>query len=330
MNMTVPSAQLVEISVVIPVYNEQDTLRPLVEKITAVMAQQQIAAYDIILVDDGSSDNSWPGMHQLTVDDPQHVKAVKLRKNFGKSTALSAGFRRAGGKIIFTLDADLQDDPADIPQFLQKLDEGFDLVSGWKTNRQDPYSKTVPSKIYNAVTAGLTGIRLHDFNCGFKAYRREVLEAITIYGELHRYIPVLAYEFGFRIAEIPVHHHPRRHGVSKYGIERYARGFLDLLTVITVTRYIQRPGHLFGGLGLVFGLFGSVSLSYLIVLWFLGFRPIGNRPLLLFGILAAILAVQLISLGLIAEISRRNNNSIDVEKLVQREVGFPPAHEPGQ
>ncbi|PIE35190.1 glycosyltransferase [candidate division KSB3 bacterium] len=257
-------------------------------------------------------------MQELYAQNPSHITAIRLRKNFGKSAALRVGFQQAAGEIVFTLDADLQDDPEEIPNFLEKLAEGVDLVSGWKLERQDPLSKTLPSRLFNAITSRITGIRLHDFNCGFKAYRREVLECIDLYGELHRYIPVLADEFGFKIGEIPVRHHPRRHGISKYGFERYARGFLDLLTAIAVTRYFQRPAHLFGSLGIISGLFGSLSLSYLIVLWFLGYRPIGDRPLLLFGILAAILSVQLVSFGVLAELFLKERRLPDTDRLVKQ------------
>ena len=305
------------ISIVVPVYNEEDTVRTLFDKIAAVMAQEKCATYEVVFIDDGSTDNSWQQIQELLNSFPEHVVGVKFRKNFGKSAALRAGFRQVRGEIVFTMDADLQDDPREIPRFLEKLTEGFDLVSGWKENRQDPLSKTLPSKLFNKATSLVTGIQLHDFNCGFKAYRREVLDCIDVYGELHRYIPVLADEFGFTTGEIPVRHHPREHGVSKYGFERYARGFLDLLTVITVTRYMQRPAHLFGSIGILAGFFGSASLFYLIVLWFLGHRPIGNRPLLLFGILAVILAVQLISLGLMAELSRREHHLPEIDKMIQ-------------
>ncbi|PID58015.1 glycosyltransferase [candidate division KSB3 bacterium] len=310
------------ISFVVPVYNEQDTVRTLFDKIAGVMTQEKIAAYEVVFIDDGSSDNSWQQIETLLDTFPEHVVGVRFRKNFGKAAALRAGFCQAQGGIVFTMDADLQDDPEEIPRFLDKLHEGFDLVSGWKAKRHDPLSKTLPSKLFNKATSLLTGIQLHDFNCGFKAYRRDVLECLDVYGELHRYIPVLADEYGFRIGEIPVRHRPRQYGVSKYGFERYSRGFLDLLTVIAVTRYMQRPAHLFGGVGILSGLFGSASLLYLIILWFLGYRPIGNRPLLLFGILAVILAVQLISLGVIAELSRREHHLPDVEKMIQHKLPF--------
>ena len=316
--MSTSSSPIFQVSFVIPVFNEQDTIRLLVDKISSVMLKEEIKFYEIIFIDDGSTDDSWMQIKETINIFPEHVKAIQFRKNFGKSAALNAGFQTSQGEVILTMDSDLQDDPEEIPSFLDKLDEGFDLVSGWKKKRNDPLSKTLPSKFFNKVTSFISGIKLNDFNCGFKAYRKEVLEYIHLYGELHRFIPVLANEYGFKIGEIPVRHHPRRHGVSKYGIERYIRGFLDLLTAITITRYIQRPGHLFGGIGIASGIFGTFSLSYLITLWFMGFRPIGNRPLLLFGIMALVLSVQLISFGLLAEISIRNNNPKQVKKMIKK------------
>ena len=310
-----------DLSFVIPVHNEEATLRLLFDQIKTVMSQISIDSYEIIFIDDGSRDNSWREIADLASQNPQLIKAIKMRRNFGKSPALSAGFRNAAGRIIFTLDADLQDDPAEIPKFLDSLESGFDLVSGWRKKRNDPLSKTLPSKLFNAVACLLTGVKMHDMNCGFKAYRREVLQSIKLYGELHRYIPALANNLGFKIGEVVVEHHPRKHGKSNYGWERYARGFIDLLTVLATTQYLHKPGHLFGGLGLCFGLVGAVSLSYLIVIWFLNlagmhFGPIGNRPLLFFGILCTILSVQLISLGILAELMARNVDADYVDKQI--------------
>jgi len=309
------------LSFVIPVHNEEATLKLLFKKIQLVMFQTEIDSYEVIFIDDGSRDYSWQEITDLASKHPQLIKAIKLRRNFGKSAALSAGFRNAAGIIIFTLDADLQDDPAEIPKFLHHLESGFDLVSGWRKQRNDPLSKTLPSKLFNAVACLLTGVQMHDMNCGFKAYRREVLQSIKLYGELHRYIPALANNLGFKIGEVVVEHHPRKHGKSNYGWERYARGFIDLLTVLATTQYLHKPGHLFGGLGLCFGLVGTVSLSYLIVIWFLNlagmnFGPIGNRPLLFFGILCTILSVQLISLGILAELMARNVDADYVDKQI--------------
>lgn len=307
------------ISIVIPLFNEQDSLHPLFQRIVSVMSDIKHESYEVVFIDDGSTDNSWEQLLNLYNENPHHVKLIKFRKNFGKSAALNAGFNESCGEIVFTMDADLQDAPEEIPNFLDKLDEGFDLVSGWKQNRQDPFSKTLPSKIFNRITTRISGIKLNDFNCGFKAYRKDVLKFINLYGELHRYIPVLANEYGFKIGEIPVQHHPRAHGLSKYGFERYARGFLDLLTILVTTKYLQRPGHLFGGMGIIFGIFGTMSLTYLVILWFLGYRPIGNRPLLLFGIMSAVLSVQLISLGLLAEHINRSRPR-DEKKLIEKIV----------
>ncbi|MEG3876554.1 glycosyltransferase family 2 protein [Microcoleus sp. herbarium7] len=310
-----------DLSFVIPVHNEEATLKLLFDQIKTVMSQMGIDRYEIIFIDDGSRDNSWREIADLASQNPKLTKAIKMRRNFGKSAALSAGFRNASGKIIFTLDADLQDDPAEIPKFLDSLELGFDLVSGWRKKRNDPLSKTLPSKLFNAVACLLTNVQMHDMNCGFKAYRREVLQSIKLYGELHRYIPALANNLGFKIGEVVVEHHPRKHGKSNYGWERYARGFIDLLTVLATTQYLHKPGHLFGGLGLCFGLVGTVSLSYLIVIWFLNlagmhFGPIGNRPLLFFGILCTILSVQLISLGILAELMARNVDADYVDKQI--------------
>ena len=264
----------------------------------------------MIFVDDGSTDKSWEEITILHTSHSNIVNAKRLRRNFGKAEALNHGFQMVDGDIVFTMDSDLQDDPMEIPRFLKRLEEGFDLVSGWKENRNDPLSKTFPSRIFNFFTAKISGLKIHDFNCGFKAYKKEVVESLSLYGELHRYIPVLAHEQGFKVGEIPVRHHPREHGISKYGFERYLRGFLDLLTVLTITRYIQRPGHLFGGIGLLTGILGTSALTYLSILWVIGVRPIGNRPLLFFAIMATILSVQLISFGLLAEISLRNKKTI--------------------
>ena len=304
------------LSFVIPVYNEEVTIKPLFERILDVINLAEIDSYEIIFVDDGSRDRSWIEINELIKKYPHKVKGIRLRRNFGKSSALSAGFKKTRGNIIFTLDADLQDDPAEIPKFLEKLESGYDLVSGWRKHRNDPLSKTLPSKLFNGVTSVLTGVKLHDFNCGLKAYKKEVLDCIKVYGELHRYIPVLAHSLGFKITEVVVEHHSRTKGKSKYGLERYTRGFIDLLTVLVTTYYLHKPGHLFGSLGLLFGVIGMTSLGYLIVLWFMEIRPIGNRPLFLFGILCIILSVQLISLGILAELITKNVDDNYVDKQI--------------
>ena len=309
------------ISIVIPVKNEAETLLLLHENIVSALKKENISSYEIIFIDDGSTDDSWTIMERLANKHPEYVKAIKFRKNFGKAYALMAGFTEASGEIILTMDSDLQDDPEEIPNFLNKISEGYDLVSGWKKKRNDPLSKTIPSKLFNKVTGYLSGLKLNDFNCGFKAYKKEVLDHIQIYGDLHRYIPVLAHDLGYKVAEIPIKHHPRKHGVTKYGMERYVRGFLDLLTILTTTRFLQRPGHFFGGLGILSGVLGFACLGYLVVLWFMGIRPIGTRPLFFFGILAVILCFQLISLGLLAEISVRSKNPRPISNCIQRIAG---------
>lgn len=304
------------LSFVIPVYNEEATIKPLFDRILDVMNLAEIDSYEIIFVDDGSTDRSWIEINELIKNYPTKTKGIRLRRNFGKSSALSAGFKKATGNIIFTLDADLQDDPSEIPRFLEKLESGYDLVSGWRKHRNDPLSKTLPSKLFNGVTAILTGVKLHDFNCGFKAYKKEVLECIKVYGELHRYIPVLAHSLGFKITEVAVRHHRRKQGKSKYGLERYTRGFIDLLTVLATTHYLHKPGHLFGSLGLLFGALGIASLGYLTILWCMEIRPIGTRPLFFFGILCIILSVQLISLGILAELITRNVDDDYVDQQI--------------
>jgi len=305
-----------QISFVIPIHNESATISLLFQAIKRVMESLAINNYEVIFIDDGSKDQSWLEINNLVQEYAHLIKAIKFRRNFGKSAALATGFRYSQGNIIFTLDGDLQDDPAEIPKFLAKLDEGYDLVCGWRQYRNDPLSKTLPSKLFNGVTALLTGVKLHDFNIGFKAYRREVIDGMKLYGELHRYIPVLANSLGFRIAEVAVNHQPRQYGKSNYGWERYTRGFIDLLTVLATTNYLHKPGHLFGGLGLTFGAIALSSLGYLLILWLMEIRPIGNRPLFFFGILCAILSVQLISLGILGELITRNSEHNYADKQI--------------
>ncbi len=311
------------LSFVIPVKDEEQTLETLYQGIrdTLFSADKNIG-FEIIFIDDGSTDQSWLQMSRLAELHPDTIKAIKLRRNFGKSYALSCGFNEAQGDIIFTMDADLQDDPSEIPKFLAKISEGFDVVSGWKNNRQDPLSKTLPSKLFNKMTAKITGIPLHDFNCGFKAYKKEVLEGIKIYGELHRYIPVLAHELGFISTEVSVKHNKREFGESKYGWERYTRGLVDLLTVLATTRYLKKPGHLFGGLGVLSGLLGTLILSYLGILWLIDDAPIGTRPLFSVGILLEILSIQMISLGVLAELITRHNDSGPSDSAIADKRGF--------
>jgi glycosyltransferase involved in cell wall biosynthesis len=287
-----------DLSIVVPFLNEQDSLQELVDRIYEHVRPLKVE-FEILFVDDGSTDQSFERLMQKKKDHPE-IKIVRLRKNFGKSIALSEGFKRAQGEIVITMDADLQDDPAEIPNLIKKLDEGYDLVSGWKKKRHDPITKTVPSKFFNATTRFLTGIKIHDFNCGLKAYRKEVIKAIPVYGELHRYLPVLAHWQGFKVGEIPVKHHPRQYGKTKFGFKRFFSGFFDLLSVLFITRYRQKPMHLFGMFGLINMAVGFAVLLYLTILWFNGVG-IGRRPLLFLGILLVIVGVQSFSLGLIGD-----------------------------
>ncbi len=242
-------AKLAMISVVVPLYNEAESLAALHAELARAIESNRLGPAEILFVDDGSRDGSWAVIQKLAASDPR-VRGIRFRRNFGKAAALTAGFRAAKGATVFTLDGDLQDDPAEIPRFLAKLDEGFEVVSGWKRTRHDPWHKVGPSRVFNRMVSALTGCKLHDHNCGFKAYRREVLDEVTLYGELHRFVPVLAFERGFKVAEIVVNHRPRKFGHSKYGVARFIKGLLDLLTVHFLSRYGQRPLHVLGALGL--------------------------------------------------------------------------------
>jgi glycosyltransferase involved in cell wall biosynthesis len=286
------------ISVVVPVHNEERSVALLYDELRSAL-EPLAQPWEAIFVDDGSTDATFAALTRLH-NDADNVRVVRLRRNFGKATALRAGFDQARGETVVTIDGDLQDDPAEIPRLLAKLDEGFDLVSGWKAHRRDPLSRRLLSRVFNRVTGAFSGVRLHDMNCGLKAYRAEVVHGLRLYGELHRFIPVLAHYRGFRIAELPVNHRPREHGRSRYGVERYLRGFLDLLTVSFIGRYRHRPLHLFGGLGLILGAIGTAILVYLTVLKALG-NAIGHRPLLLLGVLLLVIGMQFFSLGLISE-----------------------------
>jgi glycosyltransferase involved in cell wall biosynthesis len=290
------------ISVIVPVHNEEESLATLHSELDAVFAGGARGPVEFIFVDDGSRDSSWKVLAALAERD-HRLTAIRFRRNFGKAAALTAAFRAARGDVVFTLDADLQDDPAEIPRFLTVLDQGFDVVSGWKKSRHDPWHKVYPSRVFNWLVSLLTDCRLHDHNCGFKLYRREVLREIAIYGELHRFIPVLAHARGFRVGEVEVHHRRRRYGSSKYGFSRFFKGFLDLLTVRFLTRFSQRPLHVLGGIGLVLFGVGSLGMLSLAVLWLdRAYRPIGNRPLLFYSIAFLLVGVQLLTLGILAEL----------------------------
>ena len=287
------------VSVVIPVHNEERSVALLLDELRAALDPTG-REWEAVFVDDGSTDGSFSALTRLHADAP-NVRVVRLRRNFGKAAALAAGFAQADGDVLVTIDADLQDDPAEIPHLLAKLDEGFDLVSGWKTRRRDPWRRRALSRIFNAVTGRMSGLRLHDMNCGLKAYRADAVRGLPLYGELHRFLPVLAHDRGFRVAELPVNHRPREHGRSRYGMERYLRGFFDLLTVTFMGRYRHRPLHLFGGLGLALGLVGLGICAYLSAVWLTG-APIGHRPLLTLGVLLVVVGMQFLSLGLIGEL----------------------------
>ena len=287
------------ISVVVPVRDEELTVDPLHGELVAALAPRD-EPWEVVFVDDGSRDGTHAALVRLH-DRADNVKVVRLRRNAGKAAALDAGLREAEGDIVVTIDGDLQDDPGEIPRLLAKLDEGFDLVTGWKTERNDPLARRVLSRLFNAVTGRLSGLRLHDMNCGLKAFRAEVARELELYGELHRFIPVLAHDLGFRVTEISVKHRPREHGRSRYGMERYVRGFLDLLTVSFMSRYRHRPLHLFGGLGLLLSTIGVAILVYLTVVKLTG-EAIGRRPLLLLGVLLVVVGIQFLSLGLLSEL----------------------------
>ncbi len=266
------------ISIVIPVHNEAESLPALQSELAAVFADGSLGPAEFLFIDDGSRDDSWRVLQDLAAAD-ERVGAIRFRRNFGKAAALMAGFQAARGELVFTMDGDLQDDPAEIPSFIAELARGLDVVSGWKKVRYDPWHKVYPSRVFNGMVSALTGCRLHDHNCGFKLYRREVLDEVGIYGELHRFIPVLAHARGFRVGEVVVRHRARRHGKSKYGVMRMLKGFLDLLTVRFLTRFSQRPLHVLGGIGLALLTIGGLAMLYLAIVWLdPNHEPIGRRP----------------------------------------------------
>jgi glycosyltransferase involved in cell wall biosynthesis len=322
----------VELSLVVPVHNEREALPELLVEMERACERIGLA-WEIVVVDDGSTDGT-AELLERHVRERGGVRAIRLRRNFGKSAALTAGFEHSSGALVITLDGDGQDDPAEIPALIGKLDEGYDLVSGWKQVRRDPVLKRWSSRLFNWVTGRLSGLRLHDFNCGLKAYRGRCARSLDIYGELHRYIPVLAADRGWRVTEIPVAHRPRMHGRSKFGPERYFRGLFDLMTVLFIGRYQQRPLHLFGGIGLVLMLAGLAISVYLTVLRLSG-EGIGDRPLLLLGALLLIVGIQLVTFGLLAqmlagmayETARTRAGDYQVEAVID---GAAPSEQPLQ
>jgi glycosyltransferase involved in cell wall biosynthesis len=295
------------VSIIIPLLNECATLRALRDRIMEMAEQHSIQA-QIVFVDDGSSDGSWSTIQELAAEDAR-VIGISLRRNFGKAAALAAGIEHATAPLLVTMDADLQDDPSEVPRLIEKLKEGFDCVSGWKQKRHDPWHKTMPSKVFNWLVNRLTGLSLHDHNCGLKAYRSTIFQEVKLYGEMHRFIPVLAAARGYRVTEIPVKHHPRKHGQSKYGWSRLPKGFLDLLTVCLLTEYRQRPLHLMGSLGLICFAVGSLMILWLTGSWvvtrsFESFTPVHlhQRAVFYYAMVALVVGIQLITTGILAEL----------------------------
>lgn len=295
-----------KLSIVIPVLNEAESLKELNNRIIKVISNFD---YEIIYIDDGSTDSSFEIITELHQQN-QKIKAIQFRRNFGKSAALATGFKEASGDLIITMDADLQDEPSEIPNLIKKIDEGYDLISGWKKERKDRLIKLVSSKIFNFTVSIFTGIKLHDFNCGFKIYKKEVIKNIDVYGELHRFLPVLAHQKGYRIGELKVKHNERKFGKSKFGkfgLRRMKNYLIDPINVILLTKYARKPAHFFGSIGIMFVTVGFLFCLYLSILWIIGDRPIGSRPLLFLGILLIIIGIQLFSMGLLGEIIIGNN-----------------------
>jgi glycosyltransferase involved in cell wall biosynthesis len=294
------------ISIVVPVLDEVGNLPQLAEEIRSVAGANGLLI-EVIFIDDGSRDGSWDSIVRLSRSD-ERLRGIRFRRNFGKAAALAAGFDAARGQVVFQMDGDLQDDPAEIPNFLAKLGTGCDVVNGWKRRRQDPWHKVWPSAIFNRMVSRMSGLRLHDHNCGFKCFRVQVVKEMRLYGELHRFIPVMAHAEGYHVSEMEVRHRPRQHGRSKYGIPRFFKGFLDLMTVTFLTGFGQRPLHLLGGIGLVAFSLGIAGMGYLSVLWLLTyfqireFGPIGQRPLLIYSVAGVLLGFQMLAIGFLAEL----------------------------
>jgi glycosyltransferase involved in cell wall biosynthesis len=318
------------LSIVIPVYNEKDSLALLHAEIADVVGKANLDA-EIVFVDDGSRDGSWDVIAELARHDGR-VRGIRFRRNFGKAAALSAGFRAGRGETVLTLDGDLQDDPAEIPRLLEALAGGLDVVSGWKRKRYDPWHKVLPSRVFNAMVSIVTGVRLHDHNCGMKAYRAAVLREVRLYGELHRFIPVLADARGFRVGEVEIRHRPRRFGRSKYGVRRFVKGFLDLLTVYFLTGYGQRPQHVLGTVGLVSFLLGFIGMAYLAGTWIANwlqpgsYLPLHERALLTYSVAALLMGAQLMSIGLLAELITARQGRDEDSYSIAEEVGVSEAH----
>lgn len=315
-------SQQVAISIVIPVMNEEQSVRLLYEKLKAQLDSLG-KVYEVIFVDDGSTDGTFAELKRLHDEHSGVVRVIRFRRNFGKTPALVAGFSRSRGEIVFTMDGDLQDDPEEIPRYLEKLEEGYDVVSGWKFPRLDPVTKTFPSRVFNGLVSYTTGVHLHDINNGFKAYRREVIEdtQLKLYGEFHRFVPVMAHWRGYRVTEIKVKHHPRRYGVSKFGARRFARGLIDLLNVLFLTTFLRMPLRFFGPLGFWTFLLGALVDLYVVIksLYFIH-QPIHNQPLLFVGILLMIFGIQFILTGLQSEMFRHYAFRPDEEYSIRQEL----------
>jgi len=316
-----------QISIVIPAYNEAESLPELCDWIEQVMQKNQFS-YEIIIISDGSTDGTWQVIKQIAQKNT-FVKGIEFNRNYGKSAALHTGFQKASGEVIITMDADLQDDPEEIPELYRMIQaENYDLVSGWKQKRQDPLSKTIPTKLYNAVTRWFSGIPLHDFNCGLKAYKRKVVKSIEVYGEMHRYIPVIAKAAGFKkIGEKKVKHHPRKYGTTKFGLERFLFGFLDLLSITFVTKFRKRPMHFFGGFGVLSFLIGFLITTWLIAEKIISiyqrtsYRNVTEQPLFYLALVAMIVGVQLFTAGFIGEMIITNSSKTQ-EYVISQSVGF--------
>lgn len=289
-----------KLSIVIPLYNEEESLPELMKAIADVMAGHEYS-YEVLFVDDGSTDNSFVVCKKMQEEYAGVVRIIRFSRNYGKSAALSVGINRAQGDIILTIDADLQDDPVAIPDMIQKIDEGWDVVSGWKKKRLDPFfTKNIPSKIFNIITSCMSGLKLHDFNCGFKAYRAHAAKSLEIYGERHRFLPALAHWNGYTVTEITVPHHRRKYSKTKYGLNRFSNGLFDVITLWFLRKYIKNPMYFFGTLGILFCLLGGGVLSYFGVQWIIT-QEMRVRPLVLLAVVAIIMGIQFISIGLIGE-----------------------------
>ncbi|MCF8303185.1 MAG: glycosyltransferase [Bacteroidales bacterium] len=310
-----------DLSIVIPLYNEEESLPELCDWIKRVVEKDY--SYEIILVDDGSGDRSWEVVEQLSYENP-HIKGIKFRRNYGKSAALNIGFNESSGKVVITMDADLQDSPDEIPELYRMIiEDQYDLVSGWKKQRHDPITKRIPSKIFNRTTRIMSGLKLHDFNCGLKAYRKEVIKSIEIYGEMHRYIPVIAKWAGFgKITEKVVQHRKRKYGVTKFGLDRFIKGYLDLISIHFISKFGKRPMHLFGALGSFIFLIGFAIAVYLAYAkFFLEEYRMTERPLFYFGLLAMIIGTQLFLAGFLAELISRTSAERN-NYLIQKKIGL--------